>query len=303
MILTLDGGDDFFTPVLAAARAGETAMRRAFRRDVGMLRAAVDLSDLSRELGAANVEAAVAVMLPESAEFPETTESWRDVYKQGGRAAARDLSAALQPRRRVAAGRPVVARLKVSFDATNPEAVRHALEESAKRITAIIEAMRDAIRQEIAAAFTEGRPPRELARRLIDLDLGLDRRRAQAVRNFEAKLMQQKISVERIETRVGNYAEAQLRQRSLLIARTETIDASASGQRELWRQAESVGLINRETAMQEWVATPDERLEEICESLDGTRVKLGEPFESGGEKFDGPPGPHPGCRCTVVLVV
>lgn len=299
-ILTLMGDleDEFFTLVLHAAAAGEGPMRRAFLRDVKELRESVDLSDLTKAIEATNTGDAVDLLVPSDADLPRVREAWIDTFNAGGKAAARDLNAALG-NRKVAA---IVARTSIRFDSVNPEAVRFAREKAASRVVEIVDAMRDAIRKELAKAFTEARAPRELARRLIDRDLGLNSQRVEAVRNFEADLIVKGLDDPTIARRTERYAEAQLRDRARTIARTETIEASARGQDELWDQTANAGLIDRDTAEEEFLVTPDDRLCPVCEPMDGQRVALGEQFTTGeGEKVDGPPV-HPACRCAKALI-
>jgi SPP1 gp7 family putative phage head morphogenesis protein len=85
------------------------------------------------------------------------------------------------------------------------------------------------------------------------------------------------------------------------IARTETMRASNEGQLEAWDQAVEDGLLTGEEQV-EWITTPDDRLCDICEPMDGQTTGLGDTFDVDGEEMDGPPA-HPRCRCTIGLVV
>jgi hypothetical protein len=293
------GADDYFAPVLAAADSRVGALRAAFVRDLRDIRKEVDLADLASAIERANVADVIAAMLPESVELERTAEAWRDAFVAGGKAAARETRSIVQADTERA--RRKRERIKLAFDAVNPRAVRFALEESAKRVTRITEGMREAIREEVALAFVEGRPPRELARRLIDLDLGLDAPRARSVRKFRNKLEERveagEITEARARERAEKYAAAQLRKRALMIARTETVVAAAEGQLELWNQAADLGLIDSASAEKEWTVTPDDRLDlEICEPMNEQRVGLNDAFEAGdGRSVRVPGDTHPGC--------
>lgn len=81
--------------------------------------------------------------------------------------------------------------------------------------------------------------------------------------------------------------------RGELIAQTETMTASNEGQREAWGQAVEEGLLTG-NEKREWIVTPDDRLCEICEPMDGEQVGLNEMFDVDGEQIDGPPA-HPRC--------
>lgn len=87
--------------------------------------------------------------------------------------------------------------------------------------------------------------------------------------------------------------------RAEVIARTETMKVANAGQQLAWGQAVDQGFLTGDE-LQVWITTPDDRLCPLCEALDGVTAPLGEPFESDGESYDGPPA-HPQCRCSIGL--
>lgn len=93
-------------------------------------------------------------------------------------------------------------------------------------------------------------------------------------------------AIDRIEALVFDADRAET------IARTESMRAAHEGQKQLWRQAEEEGLLNK--PKRTWITTPDDKLCPICEDLDGREAKLEGEYEPG---IEGPPA-HPNCRCT-----
>jgi len=79
------------------------------------------------------------------------------------------------------------------------------------------------------------------------------------------------------------------------IARTESMTAVNQGQRALWDQAVNDGYLDGDEN-QVWIVTPDDKLCDICDPLDGATAPLGKDFDE-----DGPPA-HPNCRCTIGLL-
>lgn len=148
--------------------------------------------------------------------------------------------------------------LRFQFDLKNPKVTEWAEEHAAKLIKDITEVSRERIR-----------------RAVIDRVEGDE---------FED-------SFENILAAVGDKTRAEL------IARHETIQAVSEGQRLAWDQAVEDGyLTGKEKRV--WIVTPDERLCEICEALDGETAGLGEQYAN---EYDGPPA-HVNCRCTEGLV-
>ncbi len=92
------------------------------------------------------------------------------------------------------------------------------------------------------------------------------------------------------------YARKKLRERAETIARTETINASAEGQRKLWEQARD----NNKLAGFEriWIVTSDDRLCPKCAAMKNKRAPIGGTYPNGSSG----PTLHPRCRCAEGLV-
>ena len=81
--------------------------------------------------------------------------------------------------------------------------------------------------------------------------------------------------------------------RAELIARTETIAASADGALASYEQGVLAGALDGYGLV--WIAEMDNRCCETCADLDGEQIPFGDTFSDGE---DGPPD-HPDCRCAV----
>ena len=130
--------------------------------------------------------------------------------------------------------------------------------------------------------------------------VGLDTRRALAVENFRLAQIELGLPLSRVDELTERFAKRKLRERSLMIARTETMNALNRGQQIAWEQATKDGLLNK-TAKQEWIVTPDEILRNcpVCRTMDGQLRPLGKTFLTGiGTSVSGPTA-HPHCRCTL----
>jgi SPP1 gp7 family putative phage head morphogenesis protein len=184
-----------------------------------------------------------------------------------------------------------------AFDVTNPRATEWIRQHSAELVTQISVESKQAIRDLVARAYTEGIPAQTLGR-MIRSSIGLTTRQARAVANMRARMIADGKKADQIEKVTERYAARLLRRRAEMIARTELIKAETQGQLELWRQQAEAGNIDRNLAGVRWIVTPDDRLCPECEPLDEVVVGLGETFPGGVE---GSPL-HPNCRCTVALV-
>lgn len=185
--------------------------------------------------------------------------------------------------------------VRLAFDVTNPEAVRWARTRSARLVREITTETRQAIREMVGRAFTEGLPPRELAKLVRDA-VGLTSRDADAVLNRFMRLQAEGRPAAQVYRMSRAYADRLHRRRALTIARTETMAASNEGQDRLWRQAMRAGHLDP-TMRRMWITTALESCER-CEPLDGTTAGMNESFASGVMR----PPLHPNCRCTVGLV-
>ena len=117
-----------------------------------------------------------------------------------------------------------------------------------------------------------------------------------SVERLRGELIDAGVASNVIERRIEFEASKKLRERALNIARTETMASSNAGQLGVWRQGRSEGLIAPEL-VKEWIVTPDDRLCELCEALEGEQREVDEAFSFGGMN----PPLHPSCRCAVGL--
>lgn len=295
-----------------AADANRERVRSAFASAFREAQASVTLADLEAAFADESQTEAMrllfdAVTTMEEALSATVFDRLLDALVAGGRAASRTFSV------QSADGSRAAADVSLSFDATNPEAERWARQHAAALIRQVTVESRDAVRDLVGRAFSEGLTARQLAR-LIKPLIGLTVGDSQAVLRARVKLLEAKpgttvkvgaarvripdggLSPADVQRQASRYAERLIRQRALTIARTETIAASNEGQRQLWLQAVEKGhLTGRE--QRTWIVTPDERLCQVCAPMSGQLVGLHEPFRTPtGQLVIGPPA-HPRCRC------
>lgn len=192
---------------------------------------------------------------------------------------------------------PLGSGVTVTFDVLDPRVVEFMRTRSAQLVTETTAATREALRQSLTRSIERGANPRRAARALRDT-IGLTERQARAADNFLARQLQDgNTTVGQAERRAGRYRARLLKQRTENIARTESIRAANSGQQQLWEQLEQEGVLDKGEMEREWIVTPDDRLCDECEPLDGARAPLDGSFPGA----DLPPL-HPSCRCAVQLV-
>lgn len=189
------------------------------------------------------------------------------------------------------------------FDVTNPSALRWVERHAAELVDLLDVSQRLAVQAVIRRMFVEHVPVDRAARLIFEL-IGLDERYANAVAAFEAELQAEgDRAPEQIQRLVSTYSDRLRRFRARMIARTESIRASTRGQQMLWAKAVEEGILNPARTRQVWLTALDERACPICLAMHHQQVPLGEPFIGpDGATYDGPPDPHPQCRCGVRLV-
>lgn len=182
------------------------------------------------------------------------------------------------------------------FDKTNPEARQWAAEKSAELIRDISEQTREGIRSILTRTFDERSLTARDAAKLIRPLVGLTPRDSNAVYSRWSDLIAGGRSFDDAARAATKYADSLIRGRASTIARTESIRAANEGQRQLWDQAIARGDLNGRE-QREWIVTPDDRLCEFCQELDGQIVGIRDEFTlPDGSRVDGPPA-HPNCRC------
>lgn len=194
--------------------------------------------------------------------------------------------------------------LNMAFDLVNPAAVMWAQSVGAARITEIgtetMLGIREYLERTMAGQFDAG----DLARAVREM-VGLHSRQMNAVENFRLALeLDGTLTDAQVDARVLKYTNAQLRLRANTIARTETMTATADGQRGMWNEAKKQGLITERTR-RVWIISPHEGVCVDCEGFAGQLAELHgmyhkKPGPGGVEEISGMPL-HPNCQCCEAL--
>jgi hypothetical protein len=189
-----------------------------------------------------------------------------------------------------------------AFDAKNIEAQRLAWRYAAEHIKKINQDTRRAVREAIAGAIRDKRPPRDAARVIQSL-VGTTRSQQKSLTRYAAQLAQQptwaaKSAAQKTKI-LKKYRDKLIRRRAQMIARTETIDALNAGSEVSWVQAQRQGLLGK-NASKEWVTTPVGACS-ICRDLNGQIVLLGKTFQSSIGALERPSA-HPNCHCAIAPV-
>lgn len=175
----------------------------------------------------------------------------------------------------------------MDFSITNPRAIAWAQSRSSALVTEIMPDTRAAVRSIIADGIKEGRAPRVIAKEIRER-VGLRSDQLETLAKFKAEGAS--------ESQVERRAKQLLKQRAELISRTETMNASNNGLREMWYQAVDNDLLPGDVK-REWIATEDDRTRDSHADLDGEQTGLNEAFSLGFE-----PGSEPACRCSQGIV-
>jgi hypothetical protein len=194
--------------------------------------------------------------------------------------------------------------IDISFNQTNPEAIRWITDHCAELVTNVTQVTKDAIRTIITRSFDEGIPPIKAAR-MIREHIGILPKHANAVVKFRASLEQKldTMTPAEMDARAGRYAKKLLNYRAKMISRNELLTAANEGQNMLWTQAVEEDLIDTSDLEREWIADQNEkRTCPICRDLDGKRAPIGGLFKSALTP-DGcrMPPRHVMCRCSTGL--
>jgi hypothetical protein len=216
--------------------------------------------------------------------------------------------------------------VSVQFNAVDADAVIYARTQVGRLVVQVSDDVRATIRGIVAAGQEYGLPIRTQAR-LIHQTVGLPPNWSRAPANLAREIREGQaaaatsrrlsaVDKARIRSRIARgtvddafvremserYTHSLRRRRGLNIARTETMDAANTGQRESWRQAARDGQLPR-TARRDVVVTPDERLRVSHAEVPGMNpngVGLDEPFDTPWGALMGPPW-EPLCRCSETL--
>lgn len=178
------------------------------------------------------------------------------------------------------------------FDNEAEGAVKQAEKMAAQMVTEITKETEANIRNLVATAIRDGIPPREAADSIQGL-IGLTSAQGQAALKYRAELVDNGLSLDKVNEKVADYADDLLAQRAETIARTEIMDALNTGQDEAWAQAQDQGLLSKEATKE--VILSDDACEECVAIAANGPVPITEDFEEEGPPF------HPRCRCTTAI--
>lgn len=184
---------------------------------------------------------------------------------------------------------------KVSFVLTDPNALKWIDKYAADEIVAISDSQRTAVKEIIQTGYRDGITYQKQAREIKQI-IGLDPRRAKAVRNLEDRLRKKgRFTEAEIEKKSKKYAERLLNQRSRTISVQEATTAGSQGYYETTKGAVNRGILDPTVYEGYRIVTGDERLCPDCYGLMGeSRVLPDGVYMSTGSAT---PKVHILCRC------
>lgn len=224
-----------------------------------------------------------------------------DLIAKKGELEARRLLKQIVPSKR---GRQ---RLDFSFNVNNPDTIKYLEREIPDLIREINKASKEAVRDMIQSAIDDGITAPKIAQRIRE-EVGLTNFQRRSVDNFRKRLEAQGVEGTKLNKAVMRFRRKKINQRGRLIARTEITRAESHGQEATWKQMQEEDLLPEGTK-QKWIASPigvgaGGRTDDICLELHRSEpVPLGESFQTENfGSYERPPDPHPGCRCSRILV-
>lgn len=224
--------------------------------------------------------------------------------------------------------------ISITFNAIHANVILYAQQKAAELVTSIPEDVRETIRL-ITSLGAAGRATVMQQARMIKEVVGLPRNWVLAPLRFgdelrtlmregtrdygtftrrlsgadmtmiRSRIEAGELTPEFINDMEALYAQRLIAARAETIARTESLGAANWGAQESWRQAVREGDLPTDVK-QFWIVTPDDRLCAICSEIPGMNpdgVGLDEAFATPEGSVDGPPAPHPNCRCSIGLVL
>lgn len=266
-------------------------VRDAFLEAVEKVRGTAKEAELRAAIATGNVDAVMRVLQIDATMTAALSSGvlppLEDVFIAAGRAA---------PEQTIPS--QLLGDLGFRFDIVNPKTVEAIQSANLELIREVTDETRLAVRDVVQRAIERGGAPKVQAREIRQL-VGLTRRQATAVDNYNAALTEEGRPADQIDRMTAKYRDKMLNMRANNIARTSTIDAASAGAQAAWRQAADKGLLNAATLRQGWGITPDDRLCTVCSAIpdmnpDG--VPLGGFFATPVGPKKGPTV-HPSCRC------
>lgn len=214
---------------------------------------------------------------------------------------------------------PVVDAGAFSFDPVFERAIEWLEREGARLVTVVSDSTRAAIRKVVQDAFAEPLGVRQAARRILDIKgFGLNQPQTASFEKFVRLAINRQLpgaedaTGKQIQRLIDVRYRKMLRQRARLIAKTESYNAAAAAQRELWSEAVNQNQLDAERYVLEWV-TRVIRVCPRCMALSGKIAEIkGGSFTSdpvvGGGKYNGTqivverPTVHPDCYCAMRVI-
>jgi hypothetical protein len=184
---------------------------------------------------------------------------------------------------------------KVSLTLTDPNALAWIDKYAADEIVAITDSQRAAVKEIVQAGYRDGITYQKQAREIKKI-VGLDPRRANAVRNLESRLRKKgRFTEDQIAKKSDKYAKRLLNQRARTIAVQEATTAGAQGFYETTKDAVRRGILDPLKYTAYRIVTGDDRLCPDCSVLAyETRSLPDGVYPSTGSHT---PKVHVLCRC------
>jgi len=253
------------------------------------VRDSIDYRALMAAFDAGNIQAALAII--EGADLPAAFEDARQILRQAvvvvGEEAAKELGAYLGT--------------TLNFEMTNPEAVAFLESVGADMLDNVTDDVIEAARKILTDAYADGHTSQEAAK-LLREKVGLTTRDLNQLDTLQRAWEDGGASAAEIQELTEKWTEGKIRYRAQLIADNELVEAGNRGQRALWDQAASEGLIPAE-AKRRWIVTPDDALCVLCAPMDGVEVGFTELYQTDVGAVMVPNQIHVRCRCSEMLVL
>jgi hypothetical protein len=297
-----------------ALSQAEPEIRQAFLELVGLMGAAVPLSELVVLLEQGRIEEALARTLQAA---PRLGRAANQQFINAANSVAQQINRRL-------------GQVIVDFDQTSEFVVNALRQNQLRLIQGFTEQQRASTRVALLDAQLRGANPLETARAFRQ-SIGLTERQMQAVVNFRRSLEElspaalrrqlrdarfdptiaravankEPLSSAQIKRITDRYRERYIKHRSTVIARTEALRSVNAGNQAMFRQAYEEGALDPSGIEREWNTALDERVRGSHSAMHGQTRNATDPFISGnGYETDYPGGfgiPEEDiqCRCTV----
>lgn len=194
-----------------------------------------------------------------------------------------------------------------AFSLDNPFATDWLKNNGSMRITWVETETKLAVRAIIHDAVENHETVREVARDIQRSGkIGLRPDQLVASARYAADLESSGVGGQALDRAVAAYDKKLLRQRSMLIARTETMEGLNEGTRQAWKTAVDRNYLSPD-AQRKWVAGAEtdnkgrKRTCPVCLSFGGKTAPMDGEYEVGNLTSKGPPK-HPNCRCSEVII-